>query len=102
MTTYPTCPYCKQPLTDNERDWEPGPGQGGFFAAHFACTTQDPDGAWYVRTVQHAATPPRVKVERYRSQRRAREQAMHLRTWNRREWPCGARLDIFVGRGSAS
>jgi len=94
-TTTTTCRYCHQPVEDS---YDPEP-PGSFYNTgyHFGCRDETPDGPWYVRTVQNAATPPRVHVQRYGSQLRAREVAAELRQWNQRDWPCGAQLDIFVG-----
>ncbi len=95
--TPPACVWCDEPLTDNERDFEPGPGCGGYFSAHSRCSNPDPDGRFYVRVVQNAVSPARVREERYSTRRRARAIAKYTRLWNLREWACGEQLDIFVG-----
>jgi hypothetical protein len=91
LLTKPACPYCGQPLTDNDRDEE-----YGFFQAHFACTSEVVNGPWQVVTTQNAVTPPRVNVRSYGSRQRAREVAANTRRENLREWKCGAQLDIVV------
>lgn len=93
-----TCRYCAETV---EAEYEPEDGSWYVPAAHFGCVQIQKDGPFYVRTVQNAATPPRVSVRRYGSRLRAQEEARQIREWNRRDWPCGARLDIFVGEGEA-
>lgn len=95
-TIFPTCPYCGLLLSENERDSE----SGYFYSAHWTCTSENPNGQFEVVTRQHAVSPVQVNIRRFSSHKRAVEMAQELRRWNRREWVCGAKLDIVVRKVS--
>jgi hypothetical protein len=93
-TMYTTdCGYCHKPVCN---DYDPETGQEYNLGYHWSCIWEDPTGEWEVVTTQNAVTPPRVSVQRYGTHQRAVEVAQDIRRWNRREWNCGAQLDIIV------
>lgn len=81
MNTIPRCRICNERLTDNERDWEPGPGQGSYFDAHYSCTSQSADGRYQVRSWDDNSQSWRV-IARFAYLVRANEFAADLARCN--------------------
>lgn len=97
MTTTPTARICRYCHATVELDWDAETGAVDARDYHSACLWEGAsDGRFEVVTTQNGVTPPRVAVRRFLSMVRAREVAAELRSHNRREWPCGAQLDIVV------
>jgi hypothetical protein len=87
------CAYCGEML---RREADPETG-AATIPTHWECVWEAPAGTFYVRTVQHAATPAREAIRRFTTRKRAVEVAEQIRRHNPRTWACGASLDIFVG-----